>query len=525
MPANTGTNHTAILTSSYAGSHGILGVGGYFKELDKTPPPRSKKYGVPIASMYKHRHLQVPTFYNVIKENNPEMVTAFISGKTWLRDIIPDDDCDINIPPKDVEGYVLGGLAHPEDNEIPPRLYIPKKGEREGKEPPWTFNIGFMTDADFLPSDKWVIDQAIECVNRHNPDFMYLVLMNMDIAGHAYGAFSADKEQEETNGKNLTLLRNPNASRDQLHITDSEIGRFLQHLKRKKLYKSARIIITSDHGMNTTKSVLSDKTWRELKDWLRIQNLARPNRIAQNDWAYGTLSGFFEKLKNLLHRIKPKPPKEKVPTPIEPTEKLVIDIRRILAYHGIEMRASQGTPLHRYNEKGRYDWCFSDGGAIGYIFNADSKTQEEIKKILENHKIREDGEERYPIWKVLTEENMDELHLEKGDFDANYDAQWPSVIVFLKPHYMIPMYNDQLKAKLTPIMAPANLPGFIDWKISGGLHGTYSEQNVPLIFKTSDEKLAGKIRREHVSVLDIIPTINHLNGWPEQKFFEGKSLL
>jgi hypothetical protein len=43
-----------------------------------------KKYGIPMTGTYEHKHLQVPTFFNIIKTNNPKLVTALFSVKHGL---------------------------------------------------------------------------------------------------------------------------------------------------------------------------------------------------------------------------------------------------------------------------------------------------------------------------------------------------------------------------------------------------------------------------------------------------------
>lgn len=248
LPANTCTNHTAILTSTHAGSNGILGAVGYFGGLDFNHFRFSRKYGAPVGKKYQHHHLQVPTIYNTIKANNRDLITAFITSKNWLGNILADQDCDITIFPQNTpencdqhkpnpeyvtpcEGFVLGGIAHPEDNELLPRFYFPKKGETV-EEPPGSIRIPVPdVDTETLPSDTWVIDQALKCIDRDNPDFIYMVLMNMDFAGHLYGAFQ-EKIPGETTVDNLCVFRNPDATRDQLYLTDKEIQRLVDHLKK-----------------------------------------------------------------------------------------------------------------------------------------------------------------------------------------------------------------------------------------------------------------------------------------------------
>lgn len=523
MPANTATNHTAIMTSAHAGSHGILGAVGYFQGLDFNHPRQSKKYGCPTCGLYQHRHLQVPTFYNIIKKYNKKLTTAFIPSKTWIGNIIADEDTDITIFPGNTketcgehqqnpdyvtepEGYVLGGLSHPEDNQLLPRFYIPDKDEW-GMNPPGTLQVPIPEiTANVLPSDTWTIDQAIKCVDNDNPDFVYMVLMNMDFAGHNYGAPSAQVESDDIEVQDLTPLRNPNATRDQLHITDSEINRFIQHLKKKGLYEQARIVITADHGMNTLKSMITGRSKRNLFNWILETT-------------------------QLLHI-----PGKRPLSPKKLMDELDIDIRRILADQGIHMRAGQERGLKWYNPNGSYDWCVTDGGPIGYLYNADPMVQEKIKKILLQYTVEENRRMIHPVWKVLIERDMDDevneytgepFYLEKGAFSGGYDHVWPSVIIFLRPHYMIPFYNDQLGLGFTPLRFSMTIPWFIDMRILTGSHGTYLEQNVPLIFVSSSEQAVptGEIIEKQVSVLDIIPTLTALNGWPHQHTFEGTSLF
>ena len=521
MPANTGTNHVAILTSAHAGSHGILGIGGYYQGLDFNHFRFSRKYGMAKASIYERRHVQVPTFFNIIKSHNPSLKTVFITGKTWLGGIIPDEDCNITIYPGNTsemcgvhapnpsyvtasKGYVLGGLAHAEDNEIFPRVYIPQKDETEPQAPAGTIGLGPVNfDADKLPSDEWIVNQAIQCIDHDDPDFMYIVLMNMDLAGHGYGSFISDRNSDELGNKNLNTLRNPNATKDQLYLTDNEVGRFIDHLQERHIFDDARIIITSDHGMSTMKTIFSAESKKKMMQWIleKLHILNDPN--------------IYQPF-----------------VPPEYKERLDIDIRQILADNNIHMRASPDKFLCRYNPHGDYDWCISEG-PNGYIFNASAQVQHDIKEVLMQHTITENGETVHPIWKVLTKDEQNDaindytgkaFRLGKENFQ---DVLWPSVMIFCKPHYMIPMYHDQLMSALMPLMIKLKLPGFIDIKTAMGAHGTYIEQDVPLLFVSPSESEipSDEVKDDQVSVLDILPTISSLNGWGVQPSFEGTSLF
>ena len=89
------------------------------------------------------------------------------------------------------------------------------------------------------------------------------------------------------------------------------------------------------------------------------------------------------------------------------------------------------------------------------------------------------------------------------------------------------MYNDQLMSGLMPLMLKLRLPSFIDIRTAPGAHGTYLEQDVPLIFVSKNEAVvpSGVVRDLQVSVLDIIPSVCSLNGWGLAPSFEGVPLF
>jgi len=459
LPAVTATNHTSILTSASLGTHGIYGMGSHYQGLDFSHLRVSSRHGTAQMDKYHHRHLQgLPTFFNVVKKNNPKSMTALITGKHWI-DFLADESCDVLIyagnssNPDYVipsEGHILGGERHEGDCPIPPRLYLPKKGDRYISPPKGTIKVPIdAINADLVPSDKWTIDQAIQTICYHEPDFMYVLLSNIDTAGHVYGSFS------DTNTSDLCKIINPDAMKDQLFITDSEIKRFIDFLKRQHTYDESRIIITSDHGMSTMKE--------------------------------------FKKSS---------------------------DVRKTLAEHGINIRANTKWLPFGYNDRGQYEWCFSEGTQV-YIYCRD-EIEKEIKDTIQADLPH--------LQEVLDKQSQIDRNMWKGDYE---DVLWPRLIVFLEQNYYNMSYGD-VTAVGTKIVA--TLPDHIQFLIAKayglpglpGTHGTYSEQDVPLIFVSPSEPDAVPDKVEdhrEVSVIDIIPTINSLNGWKPQPTFEGKIIL
>jgi len=256
LPAVTATNHTSILTSTHLETHGIYGMGAHFQDLDFDHYRISSKHGIATVDKYHHKHLEcLPTFFNVVKQNNPDSKTAFIIGKYWVN-FLADESCDILIYAgnqsnpdyvTDSPSYILGGEKHEGDQGFPPRIYMTKKGEKQASPPKGTIAAPGLATADIMPSDKWIIDQTIQTICHHDPDFIYVLLNNIDTAGHMYGAFT------DLNTSNLGNIINPDAMKDQLYITDSQVKRFLEFLERRETLEESRIIITSDHGMSTMK--------------------------------------------------------------------------------------------------------------------------------------------------------------------------------------------------------------------------------------------------------------------------------
>jgi outer membrane protein assembly factor BamB/arylsulfatase A-like enzyme len=487
LPALTATNHVAIVTSTTAGTSGILGAGGKFCGLDPSNHTA-------VLHRFVHDDLRVETVYDMIKSYSSSSKTAVVTGKCWVGDLFNDANVTYVIYPnasasKDPyssdqpDGYIMGGppdfvSLYPPiyDNVSVPRYYIPSASNRSlvprldssdsrwdllNWDPlhPYKYNNTwdkYGLDASDLPSDEWIMDEAIKLVNNdtEDPDFMYILLANMDEAGHFYGSFM------DQNVPDLNNLVNPDAMRDQLNITDYQIGKFIKNLNNTGKLDNSIIVVTADHGMSSMKNA-----------------------------------------------------------------SFSVDVRKILNDTGIDMRADD-TSFHAYNASGWYDWCCSEGPDV-YIYNVSPNYVQTIKSILENYAIA--GTDQKPVWQVL--DTCDQFSgvnditnrpydLYCGDYN---DVKWPSLIVFLKPNYMATMYRDEIQAGLNGFMLAMPLPPGADVPLMPGAHGTYSEQHVPLILEGPGIP-QGITNNTQVSTLDIIPTICDLNGWPKPPKFQGTFL-
>lgn len=469
LPALTASNHVAIVSSASSGKSGILGAGGYYAGMD------SKNNNQTILRPFQKTDIQVETIYEVLKKDFPSAKTAVLSGKNWVADLFQGEPknsavdikvCGSGYPdyidaPK---SYVLGGEAG--EKEKFPRLYFKKQGDAA---PEGTFSA--MLGPEDAPDDNWIIDSAIKVIEKDAPIFSYILLADMDMAGHAYGNFTHT---------GISTIANPRAIIDQMKITDMAVGRFVDYLKKTGRYESSLLVITSDHGMSTM-----------IEDAEIDLEIMKKNPLL------------------LVNKIG----------------KRSVDIRKILKDKGILMRANDG--IHPYNPEGHYDTAFSEGPNI-YLYNIKQDMVKTAKDILLKWS---DENPDHPIWHAYDEVELRDgindvtglplrLYNEKNLKSPDSIVKWPNLIVFLKKNYFGVAYNDELRAGAIVFMKKLPIPPGVDVKSIPGAHGTYSEQHVPLIMlgKGLPEN---KIETKKVTLLDIIPTIAKMNNWRTPKDTEG----
>ena len=470
LPALTDCNHTAIVSSASPGRSGILGFGAYFSGIDS-------KTGTARYGIYDRRHIQCETLYDTIKQYNPKLKTAIITGKNWVGDLFQgqgkDSPVDIKVHgraqpsyiPKPT-GYIFGGGV--KKAEPLPRLYI-RGGEGE-KVPEGCFTAsGLFGSPTTVPSDHWVIESAIKVIEQEDPDFIYILLAATDDSGHIYGAFVDDTA--------ISTIDNPTAKMDEMHLTDQAVGHFFDYLKRAGRFDDTLIIFTADHGMST----------------IRVADKIDPK-------------DFQEQF--LLWKVKSE-----------------INIRQILKQAGFAMRANDGS--QPYNPSGDYDTAFSEGPDI-YIYYIKKDRQ---KGLIEALWEWNDQNPDHPILAILDKEEMEggfnqrigmpyNLLNHRSFTDPDWEVRWPDVVVFLDKGYFCPMYGDLVSSGF-PIIAGMKPTQNITMP---GLHGSFSEQHVPLALHGPGIP-NGKVVDIPVSVLDIVPTIASINPWPIPKGAEGRSLL
>lgn len=501
LPAFTATNHTAIITSATAGKSGMLGAGGGYKGL--------KTDGTIDARTYEHWDLHrrgVKTLYNAAKSSGVG-TTAIIAGKSWVGDIFRDVDgsgnsvtngCDYAIYPNSnaaslppgfilqtTTGFRLGGPPHLGD-PAQIRAYIPGPGL--SSIPGGMANVELMSnkiDSDDLPSDKWVIDTAIQCVNdvSVDPNLLYILMASMDEAGHCYGALG------DGGALSLHNARHPEALRDQVIITDGEVQRFINFLDNKidgngkSRYRNSIIVITSDHGMSSIKK--------------------------------GTEC---------------------------------VDIRQELDDNGHVMRARDDHVNDEEQTIYDYEYCLTEG-PTAYMYGVKSSQFSAIESFLASDINEVDGENPVEgVYSKNTTPTLNQLIGGPPTAVLSTDLKWPDMIVLFKPNNAAYLYGDEITVGANAFHIEINAPaGFKDVFHSDptimsvpGEHGSQKERLVPFIYRfpgmlvpvipasfprltiTSAVGLPGIPYRLN---LDIAPTICELTKWTKETSFEGTSMF
>ncbi|MDG6220920.1 MAG: alkaline phosphatase family protein, partial [Candidatus Thermoplasmatota archaeon] len=314
-------------------------------------------------------------------------------------------------------------------------------------------------------SNQWIFDAAIDTILYEDPDVLFISNVETDNTGHRYGS------ECDPNSATINKYSDISITEDCMHGTDQNTSRLFQFLKtrtginERNTYNESYIVVTADHGMRTYYSVEeADKS---------------------------------------------------------------IDVKEWLANKGIQLG-------------GDYDYCIHVGPmAFLYGFKNES-VRNNAKDMLANEYIINGTN---MIWQVLDQQEMES---KRSNHAPSYDQPFSlynerlatgnetpfelaDLIVMAHARYQSPIYATTAYIGFdenTPIdISPRWYPEFHRNKsILAGVHGTYSEQKVPLILHGPGIKQNYTTNRQ-VEILDIIPTLCELNGWknttwPGKGYFE-----
>jgi predicted AlkP superfamily pyrophosphatase or phosphodiesterase len=353
--AATAINHVGIIVSADTQTHGILTAGTAYLGWNEN---RS----MPEWRLYEYEDIPVETIYTTIKRSDPNLRTGVVSGKFWIAELFYGPDTDIK----------AHSYEHPFYIDEPQPYWLGDPNDPETDPTKHTRYISF-AGAKGSPSDLYIVETAMEIIRNEDPDFLYVLLANPDVAGHSYG--DAYDGSTEINPK-----ANPEAMLDVIeNITDKAVGAFMDFLKERGTYEDSIIAVTSDHSMDTM--------YPEIE-------------VVYEDQ---TLTGF-------VHRA--------------------IDVREILENEGIVM----GEDYEYGTRKGYVAMLY--GFKNNETVQQAKSILENYKVIFTNVTGGISVYDENPIWAVLDRETMPEYRLyNELVISGATDREWPELIVLINEHY------------------------------------------------------------------------------------------
>ncbi|MCD6461993.1 MAG: right-handed parallel beta-helix repeat-containing protein, partial [Thermoplasmata archaeon] len=432
-------NFINLITSSYSEQTGFWHAGTPYLGWDETRD-------IPIYDVYDHTYLNRNTLFNTVKSFDNNLRTAVVNGKYYIGRTIADDDVDILVSPQSYPYYVK-----------PPAPYMMGYPDAEGRPPAsiakYALGLG--------PSEEWIFETAISVVEREDPDVLFIMDSEPDLAGHTYGSEvdgPQEYQMEEYNAK--VDIEN---MLDVINETDRQTGRLFSFLEGRvgqngrTAFDETVIALTSDHGMRTYYDAKGPQGV-DLKEYLAAHDITQGG-----DYEYieglGSSCAYF-------YNISSESTKDEM-------------TRLMWDYSVLDKNSLAPTyPV----------WKILDKEGMEYGRSDEEPTVDQ-RFALYNHTIGQVNDEIVPDLFVLFYPRF--LHRAYGEAGKATD---------------IALEEDGATVQL-----PA-FPRFYEPQAVGD-HGTYLEQLVPLVLHGPGIKQGYENGDTQVEILDIVPTLCEINGW------------
>ncbi len=459
LPTATDMNHLNAVAATSSAQTGIISVFGQLTGWNSDGSARIDSLHWNLARDDQGR--PVDTLFHAFKRRWPECRTAYVSGKSWVAEMYRTD------PP--LVDVIITGQAVPDGADAPtaPSLHDPFSDTDADCDPESIWQTDLVGDQlekypDMFPSDQWLVDRALELYAGTPPDFLYLILSQLDDAGHALGAahdpsefVKADPAFEVEGGcKNRDSYqwvssRNPRLFRepilDSVREADAQVGRFLDGLAALGLLEKATIVLFSDHNME--------------------------NHIAGPEW----LPGYCD----------------------------LTDFMGMLQAEGL---AGDDDAI-----------ALSASTIANAYWREDRQRAVEARKFLASHKVKHPftGVEECPWW-VLDRDTMrnglegvcapgELFHSWFVDVDGEKTMTWPDLIVLSRSGWQIPVYMDALTA--FPIPVPFQVP-----KLAPFIGGHGSAETGSIVLGLRRPGGSGKEEATPVKIADLPATVAAMLG-------------
>jgi predicted AlkP superfamily pyrophosphatase or phosphodiesterase len=202
---------------------------------------------------------RVVTLFEAVRSLEPQARGAIVSGKDWVNSLLEDGGETVQISAAGDRGpdyigrplqYILGDpSSDPDRDDDPPAKIV--FGQRSIGEV-----LGSWPHA--VPSDEYIMDASLRVIAHEDPEVIYLILANMDVAQHYMGNASTLDEWNDQGTASTwddENLVNDLATREEIldvaRGADHQVGRLLDFLEARGTLDTSFVVFTADHGQRT----------------------------------------------------------------------------------------------------------------------------------------------------------------------------------------------------------------------------------------------------------------------------------
>jgi hypothetical protein len=258
LPSSTDMNHVGILCGALTGTVGIPSVRYFYGGRDVLGRV-VRLEGSREMLRFGPTGERVVTLYEAVRSLDPLVRGAFVSGKSWVNNLLEDGGRTVRIS--------ASGDRGPDYIERPPQYVLgdPPSDPDRDTDPPAKLSFGQRSIGEIIgsfphvtPPDDYIMDAALRIIAHEDPEVMYVLLGSMDNAQHYMGnATSLDEWDDQGTASTWddVNLVNELATREEVldvaRDADHQVGRLLDFLEARGTLDTSFVVLAGDHGQVT----------------------------------------------------------------------------------------------------------------------------------------------------------------------------------------------------------------------------------------------------------------------------------
>jgi len=252
LPAATDMNHLNAVAGTSSAQTGINSVSIQAYNWNADGKARMERPSLSWARDDRGR--PVDTLFAAWKRRWPGSRTFYLTGKSWVGEMfrVPNSGVDTIVTGSNFPGY----LSPPPEKY---NFYDPPGDEDARSDPESIIQAGgallFLTrDPEHFPCDAWIVDSALQVLDRERPDLGVILMAQLDDTQHSFGSVSDPDDYVSCGNRpcGFQSRRNPWSFRepvlDAARDVDRQFGRLIEGILSMPDYRDAVLVLYSDHG-------------------------------------------------------------------------------------------------------------------------------------------------------------------------------------------------------------------------------------------------------------------------------------